>query len=94
MKHKISIMESLKEDLNLVINSPAELKHFSASTEDGGKRVLRQIFSFFSTLGQRSYVVSTWNGTWMRNAYSRNKCCCYALCSGLYHKTCFDVLKS
>ena len=62
-------MESLKEDLNLVINSPAVLKHFSASTEDGG-RVLRQIFSFLSTLRQRSDVVSTWNGTWMRNAYS------------------------
>ena len=69
MKHKISIMESQKEDLNLVIHSPAALKHFSTSTEDGG-RVLRQIFSFLSTLGHRSDVLNTWNGTWMRNAYS------------------------
>ena len=51
MKHKISIMESLKEDLNLVINSPAALKHLSASTGDGEK-VFSQIFSFLSTLEQ------------------------------------------
>ena len=91
MKHKISIVESPKEDINLVINSPAALKHLSASTEDGG-RVLRQIFSFLSTLGHRFYVASMWNGAWMRYAHSY-KCCCYALCSCLHHKTCFDVLK-
>ena len=61
MKHKISIMESLKEDLNFVINSPAALKHLSASTEDGG-RVFRQIFSFLCTLGHRFCVVSIRNG--------------------------------
>ena len=37
------------EDLNLAINSPAALKHLSASTKDG-ERVFTQIFSFFSTL--------------------------------------------
>ena len=51
MKNKIPIMESLKENLNLVINSPAALKHLSASNEGGG-RVFRQIFIFFNTLGQ------------------------------------------
>ena len=61
MKHKISIMESLKEDLNVVINSPAALKHLSALTEDGG-RVFRQIFSFLSTMGHRFYVVCMCNG--------------------------------
>ena len=61
MKHEISIMQSPKEDLNLVINSPAALKHLSASTEDGG-RVFRQIFSVLSALGPRLYVVSMWNG--------------------------------
>ena len=40
-------MESLKENLNLVINSPAALRHLSASTEDGG-RVFRQIFIFLA----------------------------------------------
>ena len=46
MKYKILIMKSLEENLNLVINSPAALKHLSASTEDG-ERVFRQIFQFF-----------------------------------------------
>ena len=50
-------MESLKEDLNLVINSPAALKYLAASTGDGGK-VFRQIFSFLSAFGHRFYVVS------------------------------------
>ena len=90
-EHKISIMESLKEDLNVVINGTAALKHLSAATNDGG-RMFRQIFSFLSTLGHRAYVVSMWNGVWMRNAHS-HKCCCYALCSCLHHKTCFDVFK-
>ena len=79
MKHKMSIMESLKEDLNLVITDLAALRNHYASTEDGGK-VFRQIFIFLSALGHRFYVVSMWNGAWMRNAHS-HKCCCYALCS-------------
>ena len=92
MKHKISIMKSIKEDLNLVKNSQAKLLHLSASTEDGG-RVFRQTLSFFSTLEHRFYVASMWNGAWMRNAHSHKCCSCYALCSCLHHKTCFDVLK-
>ena len=47
-EHNI-FMKSLKEDLNLVINSPAALKHLSPSTENGGK-VFRQIFSVLSAL--------------------------------------------
>ena len=70
MKHEISIIESPKEDLNLVINSLAALTHLSASTENG-ERVFRQIFNFFSTLGRRFYVVSMWNSEWMRNAHSQ-----------------------
>ena len=70
MKHEMSIMESLKKDHNLVTTSPAALKHFSASTEDG-ERVFRQVFNFFSTLGLRFYVVSMWNGACMHNAHSQ-----------------------
>jgi len=34
-KIKQSIISSLKDDLNFEINSPAALKHLSASTEEG-----------------------------------------------------------
>ena len=36
-KHNVSIILSLNDVLNLEIKSPAALKHFSASTDDGGK---------------------------------------------------------
>ena len=45
-----TIIPSLKDDLNFETNSPAALKHFSASTEKGGSE-FRQDFMIAKTTG-------------------------------------------
>jgi len=45
-KHKESIISSLNDDLNFEINSPAAMKHLSASTAEGGSE-FRQDFGTF-----------------------------------------------
>ena len=56
MKHILSIISSLRDDLSLVINNPAALKHLSASTEDGGNDD-KDTFRHFRDLGI-SFVAS------------------------------------
>jgi len=52
-KHKESVISSLNDVLNFEIDSPATLKHLSASTEESGSE-FRQDFRLFKTLGHSS----------------------------------------
>ncbi len=52
----LSIISSLRDDLSLVINNPAALKHLSDSTEDGGNDD-KDSFRHFRDLGI-SFVAS------------------------------------
>jgi len=57
-RHKLSIISSLNEYLNLDMNSLAALKHISDSTEEDRVQ-LRQNFNSVSTLGH--FLVASWN---------------------------------
>ena len=95
MKQKISIMESFKEDINLVINSPAALKHLSASTEDGGRVFTVQTnFQFLKHFGTK--ILCGQLVEWCVDAQCTltQESCGYAVCLYLHYKTCFDFLKS